>query len=243
MGVGLLAVNAPRSYATTFPLTENPISEGGMWTTGSAYQPTIQTGSGLAWGNQTGDEKFTPIYNDAQAFLSGFSRNHRVEVTLSLTATPNGDLEVECLLGAKFGAVRNVGTNPGEAFNNPTDFDGIEINITQGKYGTLGFVARFLDGTGNVDDFSSALAAHGIHDGDKLCAQLQVNDGAGTGVVTVSMIRAGTGVETTLVTTAAKTNYYRIGNPGFGFYRENNTPGAQDDPKIFSATAFYARDT
>lgn len=229
-----------QSFSTIFSLTENPISEGGVWTTGSPYQPVVRSSNGVAYGTQTGDERFIPIYNDSQAFLSGFAHNHRVEVTLSLTGTPVGDLEVECLLGAKFGPVRHVGTNPGDTFNNDTDFDGIEINVTQGKFGTLGFVARFLDGTGIFDDFSSAFAAHGVHDGDKLCAQLVLNDGAGTGVVTVSMIRQGTGVETIIGTTPARTNYYRIGNPGIGFYRENNSPGQTDDPKLFSAAAFSA---
>src|SRR6478752_877885 len=175
---------APLSFSTNFDGTESPLSEGGVWTTGSPYQPACQKGSGVCWGNQTGDEKFIPVYNDSQAFLSGFPHNHGCELTISLTATPVGDLEVELLLGAKFGPVRHVGTNPGDAKYNDTDFDGIEINLLQGKYGILGYVARFLDGTDTVDEFSSAFQSHGVHDGDKLRAQLILNDTTQTGVVT-----------------------------------------------------------
>lgn len=234
-----------KSYFTTFSGTENPLSEGGIWTTGSVTNPPMRCSNGVAYGTQTGDEKFVPTYNDSQAFLSGFARNHRAEVTISLTGTPVGDLEVECVLGARYGAMRNPGSGPNDSastLNTSTTFDGIEVNLTFGKYGVLGFVARFLDPALTSDDFSSAAQAHGVHDGDKLCAQLVLNHGAGTGVVTVSMIRATTLVETILITTAARTNYYQIGNPGLGFYRENDSPGVTDDPKIYSATAFAAWD-
>lgn len=246
LGAGPLTGSARRSYYTDFgTATENPLSEGGRWTTGSAYNPACQIGSGLCWGGQTGDERFEPRYNDSMACLTGFGNNHRVEITISLTGTPAGDLEVECWLGAKYGPVRNVGTNPGDAWNNPTDVDGIEVNLTYGKWGILGYVGRFLDGnynqaTDTPDDFSAAAASHGVHDGDKLCAQLTLDHSAQTGTVIVSMIRATTGVETTLITTPPRNRLYRIGNPGLGFYRENDSPGVQDDPRIYSITAFYA---
>ncbi len=239
------------TYATTFSGgTENPLSEGSKWTTGSTTQPAMQVASGgVAYGTQTGDEHFTPIYNDSQAFLSGFSKNHRAEVTISLLGTPNGDLEVECLLGAKFGSLRTVGTSFGQTYNNTTDFDGIEINLTNaGNFspGIQGYVSRYLDGTipgsNAVDDFSTAFRAHGIHDGDKLCAQLWLNDGAQTGVVTVTMIRATTGKETLIGQTPSRASYYRIGNPGLGTYRENASLGATENQNIYCATAFYARD-
>lgn len=238
-------LNTGRSYYTTFASgTENPLSESSNWVTGSSFSPIIQKANGIAWGNQTGDEKFVPNFNDSHAFLQGFPPSHRVEVMLNLTralVTADGDLEVECMLGCKFGAVRNVGTNPGDAFNNQTDFDGIECNLTQGKYGTLGFVSRFLDGTGVTDDFTSAYQAHGVHDGDKLCAELRVDFASSTGIVRMSMIRGTTGVETIIGTTPARTNYFRIGQPGIGFYRENDTQGNANDPTLFCAKAFAAR--
>jgi len=226
---------APLSFSTNFDGTESPLSEGGVWTTGSPYQPICQKGSGVCWGNQTGDEKFVPTYNDSQAWLSGFKKNHACELTIQKLSDPVGDLEVELLLGARQVPLRR--SSLGQSFNNDTDFDGIEINLGIGKYGILGFVSRYLEPNGNYDNIGAAFTSFGVQDGDKLRAQLTLDDGALTGNVIVWMIR---GALVTQIANVTRPEYYQVGNPGIAFYRENNSPGQTDDPKIFSATSFSA---
>jgi hypothetical protein len=219
------------TYTTNFDgAAENPISEGGRWTTGiDIYQPAVQKSGGLAFGTQTGSEvlESPPRYNDSQAILSGFPPNHRAELTIHIGGFPRGDLEVEVLLGGSYGPLRND--------FGPTHFNGVEINLTYGQFGVLCYSAQYLGHF--ADDFSAACAAHGVLDGDKLVGELRLNDVNRTGVVIVSMIRGG--VETRIGTTPARSEYYLIGNPGIAFFRQNN--GAPDNPSIFSATSYTAR--
>ena len=59
----------PRSYTTTFPLTENPISEGGNWINGGTDGldgTDVSTTPGLAIGHQVGAS-----FTDATALLTG----------------------------------------------------------------------------------------------------------------------------------------------------------------------------
>ena len=65
-------------YATEFPLTENPISEGGAWVNGLATGldwQNMQTGSGNAYATATNPSAF----DDNCAHLTGFSANHSIE--------------------------------------------------------------------------------------------------------------------------------------------------------------------
>ncbi|OAI52842.1 hypothetical protein AYO44_16410 [Planctomycetaceae bacterium SCGC AG-212-F19] len=55
----------PSTYTTNFPLTENPISEGGRWINGRA----MRTSGGLAFGTQSGVGG--PPYDDSSAVLTG----------------------------------------------------------------------------------------------------------------------------------------------------------------------------
>jgi hypothetical protein len=60
---------AARTYSTNFPLTENPIAEGGQWINGGAVGldwANVATTPGLAMGMQT-----SGTYNDATAILQG----------------------------------------------------------------------------------------------------------------------------------------------------------------------------
>jgi hypothetical protein len=69
------AAPANNSYSTSFPLTENPISQGGKWINGKAVGldwTDVQTTSGTpgeAFSTKTGTPE--PPYNDSIAVLSG----------------------------------------------------------------------------------------------------------------------------------------------------------------------------
>jgi hypothetical protein len=218
-------------YTTTFPLTENPISESGVWTTGNdSFQSAVRTSGGLAYGTQTGNEwqQMPALYNDSQCYLSGFPSNHRGEMTIHMGGVPRGDLEIEVLLGWSVGGSRT-------AHFGTTHSDGIECSITLGEFGVLCLVARYL--TVAEADFSHGpIATLGVRDGDIFAAQLVLDHSAMTGTVTLSLTRAGT---ETILGSATHAEFYRVGQPGFAFYRQNN--GAPDDPTLFCAAAYTAR--
>src|SRR5207247_10420262 len=68
-GAGAEAIAA--TYTTNFPLTENPISEGGHWINGLTNGidwSDVQTIPGKAFGTQTG---IGPNYADSTALLTG----------------------------------------------------------------------------------------------------------------------------------------------------------------------------
>ncbi len=87
-----------KTYTTNFPVTENPISEGGRWTNGGIFGKTdVQTSPGKAYGTMVsfnGSE-----FIDSCACLSGFGPDHEVLCTISNSGAMNG-LEVEILLRA-----------------------------------------------------------------------------------------------------------------------------------------------
>ncbi|MGO9838216.1 MAG: hypothetical protein ACLP1X_28890 [Polyangiaceae bacterium] len=80
-------------YSTDFPLTENPISEGGHWIHLGTPWSLVATGGGVAYGTQPGDGAYT----DSYAHLSGFPPNQSVTVTIHIDAgfSPGGTREVE----------------------------------------------------------------------------------------------------------------------------------------------------
>lgn len=227
-----------RYYSTTFPLTENPISEGGVWVTGAdALSTVVRSSGGVAYGTQTGNEyDETPKrYNDSQAYLASFPRNHKVEVTISTTGPGSwsGDLEVEVLLGFS----TSTGLRSPQPFYGATHSDGIEVNLVWSSvFGYACNVGRWLDGPSGAADYSSAVAALGIQDGDIFGAQLTLNDNTQTGTVICWITRAGT---KNVLGTVTDASLYRVGRPGLGFYRYNDSGGALD-PTKFCAAAFTA---
>jgi len=85
-----------RRYNTVFPLTENPISEGGNWISGGSTGldwVNVQTTSGLAFG---GANFTTSHYDDATAVISGtWSANHKVEACVKSLNQVNGTSDFE----------------------------------------------------------------------------------------------------------------------------------------------------
>lgn len=75
-------------YRTTFPLTENPIAEGGVWsngkTEGVAWQ-NMRTTTNKAFGTQSGN---SGIYDDSVAILKGtFGADQEARATVFSTVT------------------------------------------------------------------------------------------------------------------------------------------------------------
>ena len=102
LAVALLSAvaSSARSYETTFPLTENPISEGGAWVNGGSVGldwTDVATMPGLAYGLETGFGG----YDDATALVSGvWGPEQSVTATVHSTRQTGGDVyeEVEIRL-------------------------------------------------------------------------------------------------------------------------------------------------
>jgi hypothetical protein len=78
------------TYSTNFPLTENPISEGGRWAGGSAaggnFWGNVQTTAGFAFGVSEPTQ-----FGDPTAILSGtWGPNQTAQATVKINTTPNG---------------------------------------------------------------------------------------------------------------------------------------------------------
>ena len=120
------------SYATSFPLTENPISEGGRWRHDDPLQTPVKTIAGIAYGTQDG----TGGFDDSDAFLSGFGPNHRITTTLFLDPGLSGShfREGEHLLRWSVGALYD----PGGGFGNTHSY-GYEVSFAyDGAYAHVG---------------------------------------------------------------------------------------------------------
>jgi hypothetical protein len=131
-----LTVTAPvaRSYTTTFPLNENPISEGGLWLQTDVTNTKVQTVGGNAFGTQA-DGPYSP-YDDSHTYMTGFGNDYEIEgiVYLASPSLPNEpNHEIELLL-------RYTDDNPVRSTPyGDTHANGYEINIHHnGGYLNLG---------------------------------------------------------------------------------------------------------
>jgi hypothetical protein len=85
-------VQLPNTYSTTFPLTENPISENAAWRgpNGTGFTP-CRTASG----NVFGTNGVTDTYDDSYCYLTGFSNNQEVEAVIHRGSPTSANHEVE----------------------------------------------------------------------------------------------------------------------------------------------------
>jgi hypothetical protein len=151
-------------YTTGFSLTENPMSEGGLWHhTDLTSMTPVRTASGRAMSSQSG----THGTDDSNAFLTGFGTNYEVEGVLYVSSPlhGNGSEEVEILL-------RWDDTGPmRQTAYGQTRGLGYEINIpSDGHFMSL---SRYKDAT-SLRDFKGAVAGNRTpQTGDKFRARIE----------------------------------------------------------------------
>jgi hypothetical protein len=202
------------SYSTTFPATENPLSENGRWvdgkTTGLAWSD-FRSSSGFVYGTQSGTN--AGKYDDSIALLTGtwgpnqtvqatvrtINQNDSIfeelEIRLRSTVTPNGSTGYECNFSARSSANAYV-----------------QIVRWNGAFGDW----TLLNGK---DGSSMAL-----HDGDTIKCTI-------SGSTITAYIN---GVQMLQVTDGT----YSGGNPGIGAFLQNAT-GVNND---YGFTSFSASD-
>lgn len=206
-----------RAYTTNFPLTENPISEGGKWINGrkdGLDWADVRTTPGLAFGTEVGGSRPEPQkYDDSTALLAGaWQPDQAVQATIHRTnkeGIDNNYQEVELRLRSAVSPHNATGyevmfrcSKSANAYMNIARWDGI-----------LG-AWMFLKKTEG--------AQYGVADGD---------------VVKASMIGNLITVYINGVRVAQATDYlFTHGSPGMGFYLEGPT-GANGECGFSSLTA------
>ena len=192
-GAGAAGSGVGRSYTTAFPLTENPISEGGSWLNGQTDGidwHDMSTTPGLAIGNQSGSS-----YTDGTALLTGaWGPNQTVEAVVhAVNPKDSCYQEVELRLRSTL---------------TPHSCTGYEISFKATK--TSGAYLIIVRWNGTVGDFSYLVntsgAQYGVTEGDVVKATIVGN------VITAYLngVQVGTATDATYVT----------GGPGMGMNLE-----------------------
>jgi hypothetical protein len=200
------------TYTTTFPLTENPISESGMWINGGTVGLdwcNVQTNGGspgLAYGTETGSIN----YNDSTALLTGtWGPNQTVTATVYTTITGNSNYEeVELRVRSSLSAHNCTGYEINFSVNPSNPY--VQIVRWNGAFGSF----TLLNATGS----------YGAKNGDVIKATANGN--------TITAYLNGTAVLT------ATDSTYPTGSPGMGFYLQ----GGSGINRNYGFTNFTASD-
>ena len=200
------------TYATNFPLDENPIAEAGRWINGQSVGldwKDVRTTPGLAFG---ADASGTPNYNDPTALVSGvWGPNQTVQATVRTVNQQSGNIyeEVEIRLRSAISA---------------HSITGYEINFRCTHDGSQYVqIVRWNGPLGNFT-YIQGTTGPGLMNGDTVKATI-------VGSVITGYINGAQVVQGTDAT-------YATGNPGMGFYL-HGAPGLNAD---FGFTSFTASD-
>jgi Divergent InlB B-repeat domain len=181
------------SYQTTFPLTENPISESSMWLNGAI--------DGIDWsnvytsgGNALGTQKLISDYNDSTALVKGsWGADQYVKVTVYNNGTPAANNpEVEIRLRSSISSHSCTGYE-------------VQFSVT-GNY-----QYRIVKWNGPLDSYSELYigGTQALSDGDVIEASMIGS--------TIMVWLNGVQVMTTTDST------YTSGNPGIGFWTQSSS--------------------
>lgn len=182
------ASSSGQTYTTNFPLTENPISEGGKWINGGVTGldwGNVQTIPGLAFGTT-----LPTTYSDPTALLTGtWSADQQAQATVKLTTGISACChEVELRLRSTITAhsAKGYEINCSVASGNPY----IQIVRWNGPLGSFTYV--------------NTTSAAGCANGDVLKATIVGS--------TITVYKNGTQI------LQGTDSTYTSGNPGIGFY-------------------------
>ena len=217
-GNSTITTDPPGSYSTKFPLTENPISEGGKWVNGEVVGldwANVSTTPGRAVGQQTG-----PDFSDATAVLQTlhWAPDQKATAQVSTTGTPldNCFQEVELRLRTVIAA---------------HSITGYEINY---KFSTnaTGYM-QIVRWNGNFGDFTILQSFNGTQFG-------VTNGDTVTATVVGNVITAyKNGVQQGQATDSTFSN----GSPGIGFNLTNDIVGCAGTNGDYGFSSFSALDS
>jgi hypothetical protein len=208
---------AQNSYSTTFPATENPLSEGGRWINGQSVGidwKNCRSTPGLAFGTQSGAQP--PPYDDSTCVLSGnWGRVQTVDATVVVPANPIDSQEVEIRLLTTITPHRHTGYE-------------ILFSVTSNTYIDI---VRWdtLQGPSTLDEFHyvvQGVRGPQLRTGNRIRATVDAN-----GVIR-AYLDTGSGYQ--LMAQGTDTTY-TTGSPGMGFYMRGSGNNATFGFSSFSA--------
>lgn len=187
-----------RQFSTTFPDTENPISQGSIWTNGGAVgidRTNVRTTTGKAFGTEPGNSG--SIYDDSVATIQtgSWGNDQASECTVFIVPTaPAPNAECELLLRTTISSNSQVG---------------YEFNVSASTGINYATIVR-LEGTiGTFTTLAQRLDLH-LVDGDIM----------GFKVVGSSFSAYLNG---SLILGPVSDTTYPSGSPGIGFFLKNQT--------------------
>jgi hypothetical protein len=203
------------SYSTTFPATENPLAERGVWRNGQTDGldwRDVRTTPGLAFGTQPGTG--APPYDDSTALLAGtWSPDHTAQATVRIvTPSAVGQREVELRLRSTITAHACAG------------YEILCNVVTNPSYGIQ--IVRWNGALNSYTYLGNTPALHCV-DGDVLKATIQGSP------PTITVWLNGT---MKLQATDANPSPPTTGSPGIGFWNEGATSAE------YGFSAFSAHD-
>ncbi len=205
-------------YSTAFPLTENPISEGGHWRNGFTNGVDwldVRTTPGHAFGSNVSP---SPPFNDPTAVVAGTWRTvQTVEATVIVPATSAQNQECELRLLTTINA------------NSLTGYE-IIWSVTSNNY------CEIVRWNGPLNSFTSLtggsfLSPQRLATGNRIKATVSA-----TGLISMY---ADYGSGYVFLTSLTDTTF-TTGNPGLGFFQHG---GSQSTMSDFGASLFTASAT
>jgi hypothetical protein len=195
---------AANSYYTTFPATENPISEGGLWinggTTGLLWKD-VRTTPGFAFGTQLGSETCPSNCNDSTAVLTGtWGANQTVQFTAGVP-TPSTTVFEELELRLRTTITANSIT-------------GYEVNcsVVNGGNGNYIQIIKWLGGLGLFTQLNGNTDR--CNNGDTYKATI-----TGTSSTVITVFHNGTNV----MSVTDSSTPWTSGDPGIGMFVQGGT--------------------
>jgi len=181
-----------RTYSTNFPLTENPVSEGGNWINGETAGldwSNVQTNGGIAFGTESGSGG----YDDSTAVLSGNWNPDQMAQATVHTVNQNSAIFEEVELRLRTTITAHSITGYEINFRCTTDGSQyVQIVRWNGPFGSFSYV--------------NANGGPGLHDGDVVKATIS----GSTITVYINGVQIVQGTDGT----------FTSGSPGVGFYLE-----------------------
>lgn len=210
-------------YTTTFPLTENPISENSVWQRGHADAldwSDHRTSPGKAWGTQTGFETGPPgYYNDSISVLRGSFGPDQEATAVVFSSVTAGSYSTELELLLRFSVSAH-------------NAHGYEVEFSANPDPVSGQYLDFVHWNGALGDFTAV----GIH---FTGPQFVVRNGDVVHATIVGNVLTAyiNGVQVATATDTSSSPW-TSGNPGFGHFLHNF--GASFDPSLYGFTQYTA---
>jgi len=193
-----------RGYHTSFPRTENPISEGGKWLNGKVDGidwTDVKTTRHMAFGTMPGDAYYPYNYADSTAVLAGkWGRMQTVRATLSVPNPSN-----------QYGVYEEVGVRVRTTIA-AHSITGYEINCSVNTRNPYAQVVRWNGPLASFTELDGV--GIGCADGDVLKATV-----SGKNVATITVYKNGAQILSVTDSAAPFTS----GSPGIGFFLQGAT--------------------